>query len=612
MRRWRFGFASALAVLVSRGAAADPPPPAERAQVYSPYEIETIAIALASVHGHLDPYPEGKIVERVDVVPLEVIERRDPAPRFLNIFHVTTQKDVVRRELLLREGEPYRQVLADDTVRNLRRLPELSLVLVVATAGSAPDRVGIVVITKDVWSLRAGWNVVGTPGGVELFDIAPTETNLFGTHQTVVAEYIYEPLAHTFGLGYTIPRVAGSRVAAIASAHVSFDRVKRAFDGSYGSFIVGQPLYSGRTPWAWDSTVAWEDLLIRRYQNAVLATYVDPNNGGKLPFEYRHRQFRAVYDLTRSFGWDTKQDFTLTAGVTRNVYRTDFPGSNPQTVADFRSTQVPVSDTRVGPTLRYHLYANRYLRIIDFETLALQEDFRLGPDLVLSAMPSFRTLGSTRDVVDLYAAAQYTAPMRDGLARVFVITDNQLASGRVSDGFVNPGVHIATPTIAGIGRIVAHGTLTYRYRNYLNTFETLGGSTQLRGFPTNFFRGKDLVTYNVEARTRPFEILSCELAAVAFYDAGDAFDGFSGPQRLVPYQSVGFGVRILFPQLDRIVFRTDVGFPIERPIDVSTNRPIAPYAFVVTFAQAFDVPSIDPQPVLPTGATETVPTTTAF
>jgi hypothetical protein len=611
MRRWRLGFASAFAVLVARGAAADPPPAAERAQVYSPYEIETIALALDSVHAHLDPRPEGKIVERVDVVPLEVIERRDPAPRFLNVFHVTTQKGVVRRELLLREGEPYRQVLADDTVRNLRRLPELSLVLIVATAGSAPDRVGVVIITKDVWSLRAGWNVVATPGGFEQILIAPTETNLFGTQQTILAEYIYEPGAHTFGLGYTIPRVAGSRVAAIASAFATFDRAKSYFDGSYGSLVMGEPLYSGRTAWAWDATVAWEDLVIRRYQNAALYTYVDPNNGGRLPFEYRHRQYRAVYDLTRSFGWDTKQDFTLSAGVSRNVYLTDFPGADPQTVADFRFNQVPRDDTRVGPTLRYHLYANRYLRVIDFETLALQEDFRLGPDLVLSAAPSFRALGSSRDVVDLYGAVQYTAPMRDGLARVFAIADNQLVNGRVSDGYINPGAHIATPMIAGVGRIVVHGALLYRYRNYLNVLESLGGDTQLRGYPTSFFLGKDVITYNVEARTRPLEILSCELAGVAFYDAGDAFYGFDGPRRLVPYQSVGFGVRILFPQLDRIVFRADMGFPIERPIDSATNRPIAPYAFLVTFAQAFSVPTIDPRPVLPTGATESVPTTAA-
>jgi hypothetical protein len=608
MRGW-FGFASVVAVLLSRSALADPPPPAERAQVYSPYEIETIGLALGSVQAHIDPHPEGKLVEHVDVIPLEVIEKRDPAPRFLNVFHATTRKEVIRRELLLREGEPYRQVLADDTLRNLRRLPELSLVLVVATRGSAPDRVGVVIVTKDVWSLRAGWNVVGTPGGVEQFDIAPTETNLFGTHQTILAEYIYEPAAHTFGVGYTIPRLAGSRVAAIAFAYASFDRAKNAFNGSYGSLVMGEPLYSGRAPWAWDATVAWEDLVIRRYQNARLATYEASNtpSAPSIPFEYRHRQFRAVYDLTRSFGWDTKHDFTITAGVTHNVYLTDFPGADPRTVADFVSTQVPVNDTRVGPTLRYHLYANRYLRVIDFETLALQEDFRLGPDIVVSGAPSFRALGATRNVVDLYGAAQYTVPMRDGLARVFVITDTQLDGDRVADGLFNPGAHIVTPTIAGIGRLVAHGALVWRYRNYLNTLDTLGGGTQLRGYPTNFFIGKDLLTYNVEARTRPVEILSCELAGVAFYDVGNAF---SGLDHLRPYQSLGFGVRVLFPQLDRIVFRADVGFPLERPLD-STMRPIAPYAFLVTFAQAFNVPSIDPQPVLPTGATETVPTTSA-
>jgi len=100
-----------------------------------------------------DPSPEGKVVERVEVAPLDVFEERDVLPRWLNVFHATTRKGVVRQEVLLREGDRYQQVLVDDTIRNLRRLPgvpQLSAVLVVAAAGSAPGRVVLVVITKDV------------------------------------------------------------------------------------------------------------------------------------------------------------------------------------------------------------------------------------------------------------------------------------------------------------------------------------------------------------------------------------------------------------------------------------------------------------------------------
>ena len=75
--------------------------------------------------------------------------------------------------MLLREGDRYSQALVDETIRNLRQLPQLSVVLVVATVGSAPDRVGVVVITKDVWSLRASWDVVVTSGGLEHVRAAP-------------------------------------------------------------------------------------------------------------------------------------------------------------------------------------------------------------------------------------------------------------------------------------------------------------------------------------------------------------------------------------------------------------------------------------------------------
>ncbi len=114
---------------------------------------------------------------------------------------------------------------------------------------------------------------------------------------------------------------------------------------------------------------------------------------------------------------------------------------------------------------------------------------------------------------------------------------------------------------------------------------------------------------NLEIRTRPIELLTCQFAGVAFLDSGDAFQGIHAltpAQSLTPYQSVGVGLRALFPQLDRTVFRADVGVPFEHPRD-TTGAPIPPYAFVVTFGQAFDTPSIDatppadPTPTLPTG-----------
>ncbi len=582
-------------------ARAQAPPAAERAQVYSPYERQTIGDVLADRGEKLAPSPEGKIIEGVEVVRLDVFERRDLLPQWLDVFHATTRPNIIRREVLLHEGDRYSQVLIDETIRNLRQLPQLSVVLLVATEGSAPDRVHLVVITKDVWSLRSSWNLVATSGGLEDFELHPEERNLLGTHQTVSATFVLEPSAYTLGLGYVVPRIASSRVALVTNANIMINRATGSPEGSFGSLVAGQPLYSGTTEWAWDATTAWQDVEARRYVNARLSSYVDPVTKGSLPFEYRSREYVASYELRRSFGWDIKHDFTFAAGIDSRVYRTDFAGADPRTVTDFLSNYVPLSDTRVGPAIQYETYARRYVRVIDFDTLALQEDYRLGHDVVLSAAPSFRALGSSRNVLSLGASAQYTFAVRDGLFRVSVVSLTEPETDRIADASFQPGAHLVSPTIAGLGRIVIDGTLQYRWRNYLNQTTYLGGGDRLRGYPTNFFVGYSFVSYNVELRTRPVEILTCQLALVGFFDAGDAFRTFS---ILEPFQSVGIGMRALFPWLDRGVFRADLGFPLERPIDPSTRAPVAPIAFLVSFGQAFDVPSVAPTPVLPTEQVE--------
>ncbi|HZU85362.1 MAG TPA: hypothetical protein VE987_20665, partial [Polyangiaceae bacterium] len=511
--------------LPARAHADEPPPPAERALVYSAYEQQTIDEVLASLNETRDPSPEGKVVERVDVVPLDVIEERDPLPLWVNVFHYTSRRAVIRRELLVREGQPYSQVLVDETIRNLRRLPQLSAVLVVATRGSDPRHVGVVVITKDVWSLRLNWDITLTSGGLELFEAQPAEWNFLGTHQTLSGHFKYEPLAYTFGAGYVAPRIGTSRVAVKAAADVVVNRVSGSPEGSLGSLVVGEPLYSALTDWAWDGTVAWSDYVYRLYSNAELARYADPATKRTVPFEWRVRQYLAAYELTRSFGWDTKHDFTLGAGIDRLEYRTDFPGADPQTEVDFVNAYVPVSDTRVGPSIRYHTYTKRYVRVIDFDTLALQEDFSLGHDVVLRIYPSFRALGSTRDVVGLYGAVQYTFALRDGLLRASFASTTEPELGpdrRVADAAIQPTMHFVSPSVGQLGRVVLDATLIYRWRNYLNQTDSIGGSDRLRGYPTNAFVGQNVVAYNVELRSRPVEILTCQLAGVGFFDSGGA------------------------------------------------------------------------------------------
>ncbi len=116
-------------------------------QAYSKYEQETINEVLKDQKTTIDPAPEGKIVEGIDIVPLEVFEQRDPLPGFVNIFHTTTRKYVIARQVLQSADAPYEQAVVDETARNLRTNAQLSIVICLPVAGSAPGRVRLLVIT---------------------------------------------------------------------------------------------------------------------------------------------------------------------------------------------------------------------------------------------------------------------------------------------------------------------------------------------------------------------------------------------------------------------------------------------------------------------------------
>lgn len=583
-----FALGALLVPVVALGQTA--PPPAKHADSYSAYEQQAIDDALKRLHARIDRSPEGKTIEGLDVVTLDVFEPRDPVPVFFDVFHTTSKRYVIERQVLLRPGDAYSENLVDDTVRNLRLLPELSLVLLLPVEGSAPGRVRLLVITKDVWSLRPNWNFQIAPGGLALLSAQPAETNLAGTHTNANLNFVLQPASLTLGAGYTNYRVDGTRVELSTNANVVWTLPSGAPEGTYGALTAGQPLYSPLTKWAWDANVGWVDYIVRRYENTVVAPYFDLATGESIPFEYRSQQYDSQYTLTRSFGWATKQDVTLGVSVSRSQYITDFtdvPGVRAQTVRDFVTAYVPVSDNRVGPFIQYHTYLKRYVRLLDFETLGLQEDYRLGPEAFVNVYPVLQALGSSRDFFGVDLSAQYTIAVGDGLARATIESITEAQSESLADASIEPSLHLVSPTVV-IGRFVFDTHLLYRYRNYMNQVAFLGGDGRLRGYPTNFFAGTDVLSSNLEFRTRSIDILTAQAGLVAFYDVGDAFNGWS---KLRPYDSVGFGGRILFPQLDRLVLRGDVGFPVG---DGARLSGVSPWSFFIALSQAFGVPQVNP------------------
>ncbi|MDI1443946.1 hypothetical protein [Polyangium sp. 6x1] len=517
-----------------------------------------------------------------------MIEQRDPVPNFLNIFHATTRKYIVRREVLLEPGQPYKQEAADETGRNLRNIPQFSLVLVFAARGSTPDRVRLVVVTKDVWSLRVGLGYRFASGRLEYLLVQPSEENLFGTHHSALVQAYFQPETYALGARYSIPRVGGSRILFKAEGNVVWNRESGKPEGSFGSFNYGQPLYSTRAEWSYLAQIAWRYEIDRRYVGGRLAAFdaKSTEQDDAIPFRYRADVLAGSYTLTRSFGRRNKYDVSVGAEVSRRVYRQDdLSRYAPDAAQEFVAFAVPRSDTRIGPFAQVRAYSTRFMRVLDFNTLGLQEDIRLGHDLILRVYPVFAGIGSTRDFFGATASASYTAPMGDGIARVFAETVVEMEPERIADASLEAGARIQSPR-TGVGRLVLDARLLRRFRNYMNRRSVLGGDTRLRGYTTLAYIGADVLSYNLEFRVRPFQLFSFQLGPVAFLDAGDAFDGF---EEMRMKHSVGVGLRAVFPQLDRSVMRVDWGFPLTR--EFAPEGPF-PGQVVLTFQQAFLMPQV--------------------
>ncbi|MBM4361343.1 MAG: BamA/TamA family outer membrane protein, partial [Deltaproteobacteria bacterium] len=161
----------------------------------------------------------------------------------------------------------------------------------------------------------------------------------------------------------------------------------------------------------------------------------------------------------------------------------------------------------------------------------------------------------------------------------------EIAGPRGTDAELLLGGRIVTPRLP-FGRFVVDGFSLDRYRNYLNPLQSLGGTTRLRGYRAAAFVGPSALVTNVELRTPPVQVFSILAGLAAFYDAGDAF---RRREEMVLRQGVGLGLRILVPQIERVVFRVDLATPLDR------SDPAGETTVVAQFRQAFP----DPGPVPP-------------
>ncbi len=554
-------------------------------------EREAVDEALADRGLRLDPAPEGKTVGTIHVVNHEVFSKRDSYLQLANYLHRTTRDWIIRREVLQKAGEPYDEALVEETVRNLRDADFSGLVAILPVQSTQPGQVDLLVVTRDVWSLRFNTDYRQEGNVLVFLTTSLSENNLFGWRKKAAFGFDLLRGNYTFGPSYLDSNVAGTRLTFSVSYRVAYDRATDRKEGSSFGAQVSYPLFSLASRWGASLSGGYSDGVVRRYlQEGLYPVDLRGTPGMEaLPYIYKVRRKSAGASLVRSFGRRVIQRVSggYSFSEVRPRFHESFPSEDPMVRAAFAAQVFPLSERVSSIYAGYSLFTPNYRVYRDYETYDLREDAQLGPAASASVSHAAEWLGSEVEQVGLAASAGWSFDLGDGFQRVAVSWGARIRRGQLVDESRAAGITLASPMLLRAVRLVSELGGSVLLRNTRpDVYLTAGGDTGLRGYGIGELSGQARFLGHIEARSRPLPIWALRLGAVAFYDIGDAAEQLSD---LRAYHDVGVGLRLLIPQLNFYVLRVDWAVALRDGPPTARGHTVAglPGRFSSGFRQAF-------------------------
>ncbi len=549
-------------------------------QVYGVLEKELIVFALEEKGLVFEPSPKGKTVDAVYVVNNDVFLPQDGIfLRLFNAAHVTTKEEVVARELLLGVGDMWNTSLVIETERRLRNPLFSSAVAIAPVKGKTPSTVGVLVVTRDIWSLRLNSDFELQDGVLSFLTISVAENNFFGRRKQAAAVFHLDQATYAMGPFYFDSNVAGKRLQMSIDASAIFNRDTSDFEGSQSSLVLEKPLWQLASRFAWDVRFSHRTGFDRTFQQRELRLYDAPETAAvdNIPYEFERSIVDARASITHARGTKYKQNFSVGYHLRFDESQLEDPSLYAQAAVDsFRDNVLPRSETSSGITMWYNFFAANFAKYTNIETLAVSEDKRLGPSASVSLEFAPKFLGSDNNFIFAGVNLGWSHGIVDGYLEGDFSVSTRLGRNGFVDNSFSASTKFVSPTIGRWGRLVARITAQSLFRSENNAFFIAGGITGLRGYSIGAFVGDRRVLGNIEYRSQSIPLWITRAAWVAFVDAGHAADTWD---QIDIQGNAGVGIRWLIPQLNSGVYRFDWAAPF-------AGDPL-PGRFILSFLQAF-------------------------
>jgi hypothetical protein len=546
---------------------------AARADSDGLYETQRVERALRARALEIDPDPEGKRIAFIQVAREDVFVDDEIWPTWPNLFHWLTDENTIRRELLLDVGERYETARVEETMRNMRQLATFALVRIVPVKARQPGTVGLLVYTRDLWSLRLETNFSGTADALYL-TAQLIERNFLGRNKAIGARFHLEPKSFSVGELYTDSRVLGGDLTLSQSFDVIFNSESGKTEGSQGTLSLSRQFRDLRQRWGWSTSAKYA----RYVKRSLVGSEIQrdrPNPGGRpVPCEPEETDpacLRSVWDdqsyaasVSGSYrrGVAYKQTFSLGLGfgdyhVAPNAETALAPGQE-----QAFELLLPRERRQIYPFTSYSLWVPSYVVFRNLSTFGKSENVRVGPVLGASLSLPLEAFGSSTNSVRVTGDLGYVLGDGQTLAEASLATEARLEEGQVVDQRADAVLRAASPEWFA-GRFVLYASWNLRRRDTSQPRMLLGADNGLRGYDPGEWRaiGGSRLRGNVEYRTSALVVEAVHLGGVVFYDAGSVYTDLD---KIDLHHSAGLGMRLLFPQFNPTPFRLDFGVPLDQ------------------------------------------------
>ncbi len=541
-----------------------PPCRADRLAELGVFERESVEAALTELGLEVDNAPDGKRLGLVRVKNFEVFGEKDSSfLRWFNLFHRTTTEETIAREVLLRPGDRWDQERVDETVRNLQSPVYSNVIVAVPTRSAERDTVDLLIVTRDVWSLRFNSNIQFQGDSITLLSFSLAENNFLGWRKQMNVFFNMDQGAFEVGPAYVDPNILGTHLTLDSRASVIFGRDTLEAEGTRSATTLEYPLWSLDQTLGGSVNVTHYDSLVRSYQGSGVRTYDAPGTLGDdaIPWAYRYTYVEGSAKAKAAFGRGLKH--LVSAGYEAYWLEASLPDDFAYTgVArrQFEYVALPRGELSSALTASYELYTPKYATYRDFATYDLREDYLVGPYFGYFVTQGLRALGSD----DTYTRVATTLQVADSVGGAYLKASAswsaRLEVGSLRDHRSTLSFYGATPSLFSALRVVVRSDLSaWLSGENVGTY-ALGGDSGLRGHSVGALNGSRRFRTNVELRSIPWRVWALRVGGVVFWDFGDAVNDLSD---LAPVHDVGLGLRILIPQFNTYVFRLDWAFATE-------------------------------------------------